>query len=394
MKTLGPPGLRVVASAEKVSTLDGAALHVTHYARKTGPEAGINSIDFNQFSLRDSELVPAVVGVFDSLGLCQGMGITKQNLAKMVSKCMSLYHRQPYHNFRHAFDVLQAANLLLHGTKLAETASRPEVFSLLAAALLHDVGHPGLSNDFHKKNTTPYAVLAKPIEDTCDTLASHPNEYYHCEIMQNLLLGEDGLLPHGQFSEELRCEVGRLVQQLIFATDPATQKSFLARLDKQIEEGLDIYSTNPDDRLLALSVVIRCADTFHPFRPFSLHQYWALHITEEFAGQAKLETARRRDDNPVQSEPSKLGQDTIGFLNALVCPVLLRLITLFNSRNKPFFDLLTQRLATNKNYWESHDLRQEMRADEAKKVDCITTHHLSGHALSKDELSVSCVGYS
>eukprot|EP00959_Pyramimonas_sp_CCMP1952_P050975 1064675-Pyramimonas_sp.AAC.1 len=56
----------------------------------------------------------------------------------MVQTGMLLYHNQPYHNFRHAFDVFQATNVLLHRTGLVEVASAVEIFSLLVAALLHD----------------------------------------------------------------------------------------------------------------------------------------------------------------------------------------------------------------------------------------------------------------
>eukprot|EP00959_Pyramimonas_sp_CCMP1952_P452389 9466490-Pyramimonas_sp.AAC.1 len=163
---------------------------------------------FDQFSLRDNELVPAVVGVFESLDLCQGMGITTENLSKTVQQGMSLYHKQPYHNFRHAFDVFQAANALLRETGLNKTASHLEMFALMVAALLHDgeLGHPGLTNDFHEREATPYAVLARSNPNSNDPVAINHNECCHCEIMQMMLFGDDGLLPRGHFSDEKRSE--------------------------------------------------------------------------------------------------------------------------------------------------------------------------------------------
>eukprot|EP00976_Prorocentrum_cordatum_P108358 1194827-Prorocentrum_minimum.AAC.1 len=129
---------------DKVTSLDGAALHATPRYRECGTganapaEGDINSEDFNQFILRDTELVPAVVGVFESLGLCQRTGVTTAKISKMVQTGMLLYHNQPYHNFRHAFDVFQATNVLLRRTGLIEVASDVEIFSMLVAALLHD----------------------------------------------------------------------------------------------------------------------------------------------------------------------------------------------------------------------------------------------------------------
>eukprot|EP00976_Prorocentrum_cordatum_P106581 1194481-Prorocentrum_minimum.AAC.3 len=137
------PSFDQLVSGDKVTSLDGAALHATQYHERgtgaNGPaESDINSEDFNQYTLRDAELVPAVVGVFESLGLCQRTGVTTEKVSKMVQTGMLLYHNQPYHNFRHAFDVFQATNVLLHRTGLVEVASAVEIFSLLVAALLHD----------------------------------------------------------------------------------------------------------------------------------------------------------------------------------------------------------------------------------------------------------------
>uniref|UniRef100_A0A7S0N3R3 Phosphodiesterase n=1 Tax=Pyramimonas obovata TaxID=1411642 RepID=A0A7S0N3R3_9CHLO len=357
-----------VENHDRVTSLDGAALLATYtpsHARHMGGgeisrTVDINSVDFDQFSLRDSELVPAVVGVFESLGLCRGMGITTEQLSKLARNGLSLYLKQPYHNVRHAFDVFQAVNVLLSGTGLVKTASQTELFSLLIAALLHDVGHPGLTNDFHERKETPYAVLAKSKQDSSDKLSFKPNEYCHCEISQRLLLGDDGLLPRGHFPEELRTEVGRLVQQLIFATDPTTQNSFLGVLDKRMEEGLDMNSKLPEDRLLVLSLIIRCADVFHPVRPFRLHRLWAYRITEEFAQQAKLESARH--GLPVPKSP-KLGQATTGFLNALVNPLYTRFAKLFRPSSYVFVHNLCQRLTAVQQIWQSYDSMLKMREE-------------------------------
>lgn len=99
-----------------------------------------------------------------------------------------IYHApNPYHNYIHAIDVLQATYTFLLdigvvppwsflrdlnpdtpawrrsdelvqnvGTRRAREVMRPQdVFALIVAAMGHDVGHPGLSNAFMVSSLLP-----------------------------------------------------------------------------------------------------------------------------------------------------------------------------------------------------------------------------------------------
>lgn len=346
---------------------DGAAVYVTDLhtcpLSRSGLEGiadDIDSVCFDQFvRLREEELVPTVMGVFDRLGLCQGLGVTREAMAKTVEYGMSLYHKQPaYHTQRHAFDVFQAAYILLKQSGLIETASHIEVFSLLITALFHDVGHPGLTNEFHIKEATSFAELAKSKQDSSDL--KNPNEFCHSDITRRLLLCDAGLLPHGRFSEATRSQVDTLVQQLISATDPATQPAFLKRLDARLAkgEGLDVHSIAPDDRSLLLSLVIRCADVFHPLRPFHLHKRWALLFTHEISRETVLEHARR--GQPLLKDPyHNLGAATIGFLNFLVIPLFRYLCRVFPHTHISRWVMPT--LQAKLDAWTSYDRMRERR---------------------------------
>ena len=54
----------------------------------------------------------------------------------------------PYHNHLHASDVTQSIHVLLQSTSLQGIFSPLELLSALLACCVHDVDHPGLSNQF------------------------------------------------------------------------------------------------------------------------------------------------------------------------------------------------------------------------------------------------------
>uniref|UniRef100_A0A7S0QNP2 Phosphodiesterase n=1 Tax=Pyramimonas obovata TaxID=1411642 RepID=A0A7S0QNP2_9CHLO len=359
---------------DTLRSTDGAVLYVTHVdctARKAnGMAEDLLSVSFDQFaSLRDDEIVPTVIDIFERLGICQGLGVTKEAITRMVGNGLSLYHKQPaYHTHRHAFDVFQATYFLLVATELRDTASHLEVFCLLIAALLHDVGHPGLTNDFHIREATPFAKFASFKQNSSDVnTCAHPNEVWHGDITRRLLLSDDGLLPSSHFSEETRAKVDRLVQQLISATDPSTQPDFLKSLDARLRQGdcLATDSTAPDDRLLILSLVMRCADVFHPLRPFHLHKKWALLFTKEISRQLMLEYARRKV--PVKDPYGNLGASTIDFLNFHVIPLFRYFVKVFP--DKSFTSTVLLRLNAKVDIWKSYDMMRETRATAR---DCVT----------------------
>jgi hypothetical protein len=60
------------------------------------------------------------------------------------------YRPNPYHNSTHAADVTQAAACILQSVCqcLPGGLTQLEVFSVIVAAAVHDLAHPGVNNDF------------------------------------------------------------------------------------------------------------------------------------------------------------------------------------------------------------------------------------------------------
>ena len=70
-------------------------------------------------------------------------------LRQVVSKMLASYQDVPYHNCLHGADVLQAMHALLNLAPTFDDALDDDVVLVtLLACLSHDVGHPGLTNNF------------------------------------------------------------------------------------------------------------------------------------------------------------------------------------------------------------------------------------------------------
>ena len=79
-------------------------------------------------------------------------------------------------------------------------------------------------------------------------------------------------------------------------------------------------------------LLIRCADVFHPLRPFYLHRKWALSVANDFSNQGKLQASMGSIPDSMMSETTyvdSLGTSTIGFINSRVLPLYCRLSALF-----------------------------------------------------------------
>lgn len=61
----------------------------------------------------------------------------------------------PFHNSMHAADVTQSTNVLLNTPALEGVFTPIEICGALFAACIHDVDHPGLTNQFLINSSKP-----------------------------------------------------------------------------------------------------------------------------------------------------------------------------------------------------------------------------------------------
>jgi hypothetical protein len=75
-----------------------------------------------------------------------------------LSYVESSYTLSEYHNATHAADVLQTVHFMLSSAGVAAYLNDIEIFAILVAAMIHDVGHDGFTNSYHKHLLTDRAL--------------------------------------------------------------------------------------------------------------------------------------------------------------------------------------------------------------------------------------------
>lgn len=149
----------------------------------------LNTWNFRPHKLSDPDVFRCACLLFEAVLLIDGLqqlDIQRDQLHRWLFAIRAIYHApNPYHNYVHAIDVLQASYTFLReigvlpplDILLSEDRSQPwrrpakiaseerteednarlevdkilrpqDVFAVMIAAIGHDVGHPGLSNVF------------------------------------------------------------------------------------------------------------------------------------------------------------------------------------------------------------------------------------------------------
>jgi hypothetical protein len=193
-------------------------------------------------------------------------------LTTFLVACRAAYNQfVPYHNFRHAVDVLQASfNFLIHvgalppypsqsGADVTPTQRSPlssllrpfEALTLLVSAIGHDVGHPGVNNGF-------LVVLNAPLAQLYNDRSVL--ESFHCAAYSQILRR---YWPKVFDETKMRS----LMISSILATDMGLHFDYMKNLkDLQTKlnggDAIDKWDSKAKDKEVALlcGLLIKCAD--------------------------------------------------------------------------------------------------------------------------------------
>ena len=222
-----------------------------------------------------------------------------------------------YHNHLHAADVTQSTHLLLSSPALAKCFTSLEIMAAILACTVHDVDHPGLTNQY--------------LINTADTLALMYNdesvlENHHLAVAFKLLQNPACDI-FSRLSTKQRMSVRKMMIDMVLATDMSKHMSLLANLKTMVEAKkvagsgvllLDEYN----DRIQVLQNMVHCSDLSNPTKPLEIYRVWVERITEEFflqgdqERQAGLDISPMCDRNNATTEKSQ-----VGFISYIVHPL-------------------------------------------------------------------------
>jgi hypothetical protein len=274
--------------------------------------------DFDPLPLENPELLKlSFVVIKNSVSSREGL-MSQENetaLHRYISAVCAEYQENPYHNFKHAFSVLQgtAAILVAGGGELVQ-ATAVEQMGLLVGALVHDVGHPGYNNDYFVKRKHNLAIRYND---------QAVLENMHCALGFELMMKEGNNFTAG-WSEESYAVFRRTTVAAILNTDMKVHFDLTSRLqDFKSPDEVDVG--NSEQRRFLLSLYVHAADLGNPVLPTKQCQAWAKRVVTEFHRQYERETSEglvfapfmacRPDD---EKEVAKL---QISFINYVVAPM-------------------------------------------------------------------------
>jgi len=223
----------------------------------------------------------------------------------------------PYHNNLHAADVTQSTHILLSSAALEEVFTPLEVLSAILASSIHDVDHPGVTNQYLVSTSSELAIIYNDesvLENHHLAVAFKLIQDNNCDILASL-------------SKKQRQSIRKMVIDMVLATDMSKHMSLLADLKTMVEtkkvagSGV-LLLDNYNDRIQVLQNMVHCSDLSNPTKPLNIYIHWVDRITEEFFLQGDKEREVGLDISPMCDRKNPTTEKSqVGFISYIVHPL-------------------------------------------------------------------------
>uniref|UniRef100_A0A8C5E4D5 Phosphodiesterase n=1 Tax=Gouania willdenowi TaxID=441366 RepID=A0A8C5E4D5_GOUWI len=278
---------------------------------------GLNIFRVAEFS-NNRPLSCIMFAIFQERDLLKTFRIPVDTFVTYVMTLEDHYHANvAYHNSLHAADVTQSTHVLLSSPALDAVFTDLEILAALFAAAIHDVDHPGVSNQFLINTNSELALMYNDesvLENHHLAVGFKLLHEDNCDIFQNL-------------SKRQRQSLRKLVIDMVLATDMSKHMSLLADLKTMVETKkvtssgvllLDHYT----DRIQVLRNMVHCADLSNPTKPLAVYRQWTERIMEEFFRQGDKERERGMEISPMcDKHTASVEKSQVGFIDYIVHPL-------------------------------------------------------------------------
>ncbi|KAM7009688.1 3',5'-cyclic-AMP phosphodiesterase 4C-like [Tautogolabrus adspersus] len=277
---------------------------------------------FNIFRVADFSnnrpLSCIMYAIFQERELLKTFRIPADTFFTYVMTLEDHYHGNvAYHNSLHAADVTQSIHVLLSTPALDAVFTDLEILAALFAAAIHDVDHPGVSNQFLINTNSELALMYNDesvLENHHLAVGFKLLHQENCDIFQNL-------------TKRQRQSLRKLVIDLVLATDMSKHMTLLADLKTMVETKkvtssgvllLDHYT----ERIQVLRNMVHCADLSNPTKTLPLYRQWTERIMEEFFRQGDKERERGMEISAMcDKHTASVEKSQVGFIDYIVHPL-------------------------------------------------------------------------
>ncbi|XP_043280678.1 cAMP-specific 3',5'-cyclic phosphodiesterase isoform X4 [Venturia canescens] len=255
---------------------------------------------------------------FHSRDLLKSLAIPPKTFVTFMMTLEDHYVKDnPFHNSLHAADVTQSTHTLLNTPALESVFTPLEITAALFAATIHDVDHPGLTNQFLINSSSELALMYND---------ESVLENHHLAVAFKLLQNE-GCDIFVNMTKKQRQTLRKMVIDMVLSTDMSKHMSLLADLKTMVEtkkvagSGV-LLLDNYTDRIQVLENLVHCADLSNPTKPLPLYKKWVGLLMEEFFLQGDREREQNMDISPMCDRHSATIEKTqVGFIDYIVHPL-------------------------------------------------------------------------
>uniref|UniRef100_A0A8C1Z2S2 Phosphodiesterase n=1 Tax=Cyprinus carpio TaxID=7962 RepID=A0A8C1Z2S2_CYPCA len=256
--------------------------------------------------------------IFQERDLLKTFKIPSDTFLTFLMTLEDHYHADvAYHNNIHAADVVQSTHVLLSTPALEDVFTDLEIMAALFASAIHDVDHPGFTNQFLINTNSELALMyndASVLENHHLAVGFKLLQEENCDIFCNL-------------SKKQRQSLRQMTIDMVLATDMSKHMNFLADLKTMVETKkvtslgvllLDNYS----DRIQVLQNMVHCADLSNPTKPLELYRQWTDRIMVELFRQGDRERDKGIEISPMcDKHTASVEKSQVGFIDYIVHPL-------------------------------------------------------------------------
>ncbi|KAH8235456.1 hypothetical protein KR032_000591 [Drosophila birchii] len=306
---------------------------------------GIQIFSIGEFSV-NRPLTCVAYTIFQSRELLTSLMIPPKTFLNFMTTLEDHYVKDnPFHNSLHAADVTQSTNVLLNTPALEGVFTPLEVGGALFAACIHDVDHPGLTNQFLVNSSSELALMYNDesvLENHHLAVAFKLLQNQGCDIFCNM-------------QKKQRQTLRKMVIDIVLSTDMSKHMSLLADLKTMVEtkkvagSGV-LLLDNYTDRIQVLENLVHCADLSNPTKPLPLYKRWVALLMEEFFLQGDKERESGMDISPMcDRHNATIEKSQVGFIDYIVHPLWETWADLVHPDAQDILDTLEE----NRDYYQS-----------------------------------------